>query len=269
MSEALAILEAESPRAFLRQAPPPTIEKPMKFGLVPTGAWFRVGHFTFKRLPIITDKEPYDEGAEVISAPREGPVGEIWTFDYHSVVYPTSWSPEKAQRPKPGNYGPVGEEESPKGLMRMLHQPFSDYLTAQNFVLSHHNWWVKRVPRGPAELSGLFWLEHYGHAPDDPVTRWLKIVFHLLRPDRTPWQTFKVTQPDVADKPSFQEHVRLLVDALLRDCTSAVRNAMQRELGASDTDESRQAVGEQVAAAFRRFEASWMRMADLVNQEPI
>lgn len=96
MSSVLAIIEAETPKGFLRQAAPPSIDRPLPFKAVKVGEWFRYSGHVFKRVESDSELPTYQKG-ELMQAPNAALVGAIYTFDPESIVYPVSYDPSRAR----------------------------------------------------------------------------------------------------------------------------------------------------------------------------
>ena len=121
---------------------------------------------------------------------------------------------------------------------------------------------------GPADLYGLCWVEAVTE-PNKFSMGWLRIVYHLMRPDRTPWHTWRIP-PHTAQTNSLylpaekedQRKVRSMLKDLIFRLDAAVRNAPARNpaWGYIDTDPPRNEVARQTAEAFRSFETEWDEM---------
>jgi hypothetical protein len=108
--------EAEDPKYFLKnKALPPSIDKPMRFGKVPYGSWFRVGDWVLQRVDGTKYNKNYpDETALIQRSPNETLIGTIMTFDHASVVYPVAMDPKLARRKA------LGETEDPKRFLKNI-----------------------------------------------------------------------------------------------------------------------------------------------------
>ena len=247
---ALALIEAESAKKFMRQFPIPSIDRPMHFGEVPVGKYFRIRRLVFQKIDKRTE---FGNGVAVIKYvdidPNSRLKGQELDFDDESGVYPVTYRE------------PQQEAESAKSFLQQLSSPAEAFVERLGFRHDHHDFWVKRTSRGPAELYGLCWIQLMTDPDNRFRMHWLKVIYHLVRPDKTPWHTYRAVKPDVPGYREDQLKVRDMLRNLVWSCDAAVRNAPRREPNlAIDSDPARRQVGNATAAAFRSFEIEWDEM---------
>jgi len=247
--------EAEDPKALLRSAKPRSIHRPMDYSDVPVGPLFRYGYLVYEKTGKVNqwgDAESVVKRVDLSPMHQKALMGEIVTFDEHAIVYPVDYSPEEAKRVMRWE-----EAEDPKELLRQLTSTPA-FLSSLGFRHVDPRFWTRHSRMSAAELYGVCSIEVLGH----PQIYMFRIVYQLLRPDKTTWRSYRINKQYVPMSPEDQRNVRAMIQTLVRSFDQAIKNGHSRAPGANDTDIYRLSVDHETTAAIRSFESEWDAMMD-------